>query len=100
MELLGIILPAFIDVLNRKVSDSDKRFWISVVVCSMVGIFINYIDTSFAFENARVAFDSLSASVLATFGIAQISYKALWENSTIRAKAFGISVTSNPENLK
>ena len=100
MELLGLLLPAVIDVLTRKIADSDVRFWLSVLVCAVVGIFLNWLSTSFAFVSPLDAFNSITTSIMATFGLAQLSFKAFWENSQVRAKAFGIDITSDPDNLK
>ena len=84
MELLGFLLPAFIDLINRKIDDSDVRFWVSVLICALAGALLNYIDTLFVFETLKAGFISVSESIMIVFGIAQLSYKALWENSTLR----------------
>lgn len=85
MELLGVLLPLIIDLVSRRVSNSDVRFWISVGICAVVGAFINWITTEFHFSNPQLAFDSISKSILSVFGIAQLSYKAIWENSDLRS---------------
>lgn len=95
MELIGILLPLGIDLVNRKIKDSDVRFWVSVAICAVVGILINWLQTSFAFANPMAAFDSVSKSILAVFGLAQISYKAVWENAPIRE---GLDMKAKDDN--
>lgn len=84
MEFLGLFLPPLIDLINRKIADSDKRFWVSFLICALVGAFMNWIDTSFSFLSPRAAFDSISASIAMVFSMAQLSYKAVWETSQAR----------------
>lgn len=92
IKLIGILLPAFIDLINRKVADSDARFWIATGICVGVGAGVNYVQTLFVFPSLILAADSISESILATFGLAQLSYKLLWENSAIRER-LGLDVT-------
>lgn len=84
MEFLGFLLPPVIDLINRKVGDSDKRFWLSVLVCSLVGIGLYWLETGFVAETRMAIFEGLTKAILAVFGMAQISYKAVWENSPVR----------------
>lgn len=85
MELIGLLLPALIDLINRKIADSDARFWVSVVICGIVGAFVNWLATGFNFVDAMAGFQSLTASIMAIFGLAQLSYKAVWEKSGVRS---------------
>lgn len=84
MEMLGLFLPVLIDVLNRKIPNQEYRFWVSASFCVIFGIFFNWLDTSFQFANAKEAFNSISLSISAVFTLAQISYKAVWENAPVR----------------
>ena len=84
MELVGFLLPPLIDVINRKVGDSDIRFWVSVFVCAIVGLGINYVDTLFIFESVKAGFDSISASVLIVFGAAQLTYRGIYEGGRLQ----------------
>lgn len=83
MELIAFLLPPLIDLINRRVANSDARFWVSVLVCALVGAGINYIDTQFFFATPRMAFESLSESVLVVFGIAQLVYRGVYEGSSL-----------------
>lgn len=83
MELLGLLLPAVIDLINRKISSSDIRFWVSVLVCVLVGGFVNYVDTQFQFITLRDGFDSVTATIMIVFGWSQLSYKAIYQDSAM-----------------
>lgn len=81
IELLGLLLPPLIDLINRKFTDSDIKFWISVIICALVGTILNFTSNNFHF----VSQDSLAKSILTVFGVAQLSYKGMWESSKLRS---------------
>jgi hypothetical protein len=83
MELMGFLLPPLIDLINKKVNDSDARFWVSVFVCMLVGAGLNYVDTGFVFDTVRAGFDSLSGSFLIVFGAAQLVYGGIYSGSSL-----------------
>lgn len=89
MELIGFLLPPLIDLINRKVANSDARFWVSVLACALVGAGINYLDTGFVFVTPKEAFDSISASVLVVFGIAQLVYGGIYKGSSLERSIQG-----------
>jgi len=78
IKLVAFLLPALIDLINRKIISSDARFWISVLVCALVGTFLHYITSGF------VSFDAWATDVLMVFGMAQLGYKAIYEGSNIQ----------------
>lgn len=80
-QYLGILLPAVIDLINRKISNTDIRFWVSFAFCSVVGVLLNYYITD---GTGFTTVDSAIADIFVTFGLAQFSYKGLWENSKVR----------------
>lgn len=84
MELFGILLPLAIDLINRKIENSDVRTWVSITLCVAVGSFFNYLDTMFIFFTPRAAFDSITASILITFGLAQLSYQTLYKYTGLK----------------
>lgn len=84
MEVIALLLPAVIDLINRRVASSDVRFWVSVAVCGAVGGGLNYIDTSFVFGSSKLALESISTSVMYVFGLAQLSYGAVYQDSKIQ----------------
>lgn len=89
MELIAFLLPPLIDLINRRVVSPDVRFWVSVFVCALVGAGLNYLDTQFAFETLRVGFESLSQSILVVFGIAQLVYGAVYDESRLQTSIRG-----------
>lgn len=88
MNLIGFLLPPLIDLVNRKIVDQDLRFWFSVFVCSLVGVGVNYIESNgfagYSDLTLMEVAESLSASAMVMFGVAQLGYKAIWEKSTVR----------------
>lgn len=74
--ILGSILPPFIDFLTKKVSNTKVRFGISLGVCIVVGIAIN-------FKTFRV--EEILKSVALVFTSAQIVYRTYWMKSSLRA---------------
>ena len=87
MQLVSFLLPALISFINKKVANTDNRFWVSVIVCSVVGVLINYISTQFVFPNLQEAFNSVTESILMTFGIAQLSYNAVFKEDSVLKNA-------------
>lgn len=86
MELLGFLLPPILDIINRRVKDSDTRWGITVALCALVGIGLNVLQHNGVYDttNWMAVASSLATSVVAVFGSAQITYKKLWENSDVR----------------
>lgn len=85
INLVGFLLPPLIDLINRRVKDSDARFWISVLVCSLFGIGLELVVSGFMFMGV----DPYIESILAMFGLAQLSYKGLYENSRMQTTIRG-----------
>lgn len=85
LNLVGFLLPALIDLINRKIDDSDVRFWVSVLVCVLVGSLIATLDTN-GFESLglREILESIAVHAMAMFGEAQLVYKKAWEDSDVR----------------
>lgn len=86
MEFLALLLPVLIDLVNRKIADSDVRFWISVGFCAVVGVGFNWLETQFAFGSPMFAFDSVTKTIMVVFGLAQLSYNGVWKNLPVRDK--------------
>ena len=100
MEFLALLLPILIDYINRKVADSDLRLWVSVGVCAVVGIGINFLQTSFAYATPLLAFEGITSSIMVIFGIAQLSFHALWsktnQHEEMRAESKGVEPKDPP----
>ena len=79
VKFIGFLLPPFIDLINRKIANSDARFWISAATCSVVGVAISY----FTF-GGWAPLDDIINTIFVVFGTAQISYKGVYEESKIQ----------------
>jgi len=79
VNLFGILLPPFIDLINRKVKDSDARFWVSVGVCILIGAVVNYFANGYHFNWATI-----EGNIIAVFGWAQLAYKGIYEDSRLQ----------------
>lgn len=82
LGLIGFILPAVIDLINRKIADSDIRFWVSMMFCIVTGTIVYFVTTGGTFTGI----DDLADQILIIIGQAQLSYQALWSDSNLRAK--------------
>ena len=80
LELLGLLLPPFIDIINRNTKNSDLRFLISVVFCILVGIILHMSENAWWFGGQ----EELTKSILTVFGAAQFSFKVFWDDSNLR----------------
>ena len=80
INLVGFLLPPLIDLINRRITDTDARFWVSVLVCSLVGILQELIKNGFTFTTV----DPFIVSILAMFGLAQLAYKGIYEDSRMQ----------------
>ncbi len=79
LTLIGLVIPPIIDLINRKVSDPDLRFWVSLGICALFGFGISVLQ-----DGMPPTIEGVSAQVLMVFGLAQIAYKGLWEKSSQR----------------
>jgi hypothetical protein len=78
-KFIGFLLPPAIDLINRRVADSDARFWISVLFCSVIGTGISFINFG-----GRPPLNDIINAIFVVFGTAQISYKAVYQDSKIQ----------------
>lgn len=85
IELIGILLPPLIDLINRKVGNSDARFWVSVLVCALFGVAINFVQgDGFHYATMLAGVEGVSKTILIVFGIAQLTYKGIYEDSQLQ----------------
>lgn len=75
LALVGFLLPPLIDLLNNYVKNSYARFWISVLVCVLVGTGIEWVTVG------TLTFEGVSTQAMLTFGMAQLTYGGLWHGS-------------------
>ncbi len=85
LELLGFLLPPFIDIINRRIKSSDLRLIVSVVFCSVVGLVVHGWGHQWDYRDQ----DAVARSVLAIFGAAQFTFKAFYDESELRNKFIG-----------
>lgn len=83
IELFGLLLPPLIDLINKKINLEYIRFWTSVIVCGIVGYVLCYIQTDGfdGFYKMTQYADSISKSIIMTFGLAQLSFGAYWKET-------------------
>ena len=84
-ELIGLLLPPLIDLFNKNIANSLYRFWVSVLICVIIGAGMNYIETGFAYETTLDLANGLSETIMALFFLAQVSYKTIYEDSDLQA---------------
>lgn len=77
-DLIGLVMPFFIDYINRNIANSSVRFVISLVSCLIVAALLNL---------QKLTGGDVSG-VLASAGIifteAQAVYKLYWDKSQLR----------------
>lgn len=85
MALLSLVLPAMIGMINRKVSDSELRFWISFVICLIAGVGFNFLEHAGDYSGLLpmdIA-NTMAESVLVMTGLVKLSFEALWDSNTV-----------------
>ena len=75
-RFIGFLLPPAIDLINRRVANSDARFWVSVAFCSVIGVGLSFINFG-----GWAPINDIINTIFVVFGTAQISYKAVYEDS-------------------
>lgn len=86
INLIGLLLPPIIDLINRRIVDEDARFWVSVLICSLTGLIVAYIDTN-GFAGYKLLTDyveTIAKEIMMMFGIAQLVYKGLYKDSPVQ----------------
>ena len=77
-DLIGLVLPPVIDLINHKVSNSAVKVLLSLAISLIVGALLN-LDKL----NVKDAGDVLQAG-LVVFGSAQVTYQLYWKKSLDR----------------
>lgn len=75
--ITGMLMPPIIDVVNRKISSSTLRYIISLVVCILVGVLMNW---------GEISLENILQSGAIVFASAQSTHKIYWSGSSVRAK--------------
>lgn len=84
---LVIYLFDFLNVRVLNITNSKVRFWVTLVVCFLLGITMSYQELMTLFNNPSITnlFKVLTAGTI-IFTSSQAAYKTYYENSTIQAK--------------
>jgi hypothetical protein len=85
MALIAFFLPALIGMINRKVNNSDTRFWVSFFVCATVGAGFNALvnGAEYAGMTPVSIADSVAESILVMIGLVKLSFEGFWDNKAI-----------------
>lgn len=79
-DLVGLVLPPVIDLINHKVSSSTLKLFISVAISLIVAAILNL--DKLNVNNAQDIFKS----GLVIFGSAQVTYSLYWKDSLDRQR--------------
>lgn len=85
IELIGIVLPPLIDIINTRVKNDLARLIIAFVISLGVGALTTFVEGNLKFGTISEVFESGSFIFIA----AHTSYKVLWEKSDTRKDIFG-----------
>jgi len=75
-NLIGLVLPPVIDLINKKIGDERIRFAVSILLCIVVGLLINL--------DKLNDLNSLLGNMAVVFATAQTTYNLYWKKSTLR----------------
>lgn len=75
-NLIGLVLPPVIDLINSKVASDKVRYFVSMLVCFLVGVLTNLDKLS--------NMEALLANVAIIFATAQTTYNLYWKKSKVR----------------
>ncbi len=78
--IAGAVMPPVIDVINRKITNSNVRYFISMVMCLILGAVFNL---------DKLNPGDILASGAIVFAAAQTVYKTYYFKSDVRAEIFG-----------
>lgn len=92
MEIIGQIVigqgvPAFIDLINRKISDKKARFAVALLVCLILGVLATLGDLIELIYSPTLdrGLKIFQAGVM-IFSSSQVAYKTYYENSILQVK--------------
>ena len=83
-SLVGLILPPFIDFINARITNSKLRFVVSLIVCTLVALVLEFMNGTLKYADMS----EVLTSVALVFTSAQVVYKLYWEKSTMRSVVF------------
>ena len=83
-SLVGLILPPFIDFINARITNSKLRFVVSLIVCTLVALVLEFMNGTLKYADMS----EVLTSIALVFTSAQVVYKLYWEKSTMRSVVF------------
>jgi len=83
-SLIGLVLPPFIDFINARITNSKLRFVVSLIVCTLVALVLEFMNGTLKYADMS----EVLTSVALVFTSAQVVYKLYWEKSTMRSVVF------------
>lgn len=82
-NLIGLILPPFIDLINKKITDAKIKYLVALGVSILAGLLVNL-------DKLNVNdIPALLGSIALIATEAQAAYKLYWEKSPIREVVIG-----------
>lgn len=88
-DLVGFVLPFFVDFINKNVANSQLRFAVSLLAAAVVATVLN-LD-----KLQSGSWEELLGKIGLVFAEAQLVYKLYWEKSAVRENVLG----DNAKNL-
>ena len=83
-SLIGLVLPPFIDFINARITNSKLRFVVSLIVCTLVALVLEFMNGTLKYADMS----EVLTSIALVFTSAQVVYKLYWEKSTMRSVVF------------
>ncbi len=82
-EWIGFVLPPVIDLINKKIANSNVRFGVSLLFCLVVGVVLQLIAGKLSFNDVPAVLQSAGL----VFATAQTTYKLYWKDASLRENA-------------
>lgn len=82
-QLVGLLLPPVVTVLNQSVTDHRSKFLVTFMLCIFVAVLLNV--QKIITGDALTSFESLSTSILLVFTESQAVYRLYFKGSAIEA---------------
>lgn len=79
-DLVGLILPPFVDIVNKDVPNEEERFLVTLLVCFLVALFLKWP------QIANGSPDQVITDGALVFMESQLIYKLYFAKSFLRSK--------------
>ena len=76
-RLIGFIMPPLIDLINRRIANGDIRFWLSLLICAVVGVGGSWLASGVLTWKAV-------EDIFVVFGMAQLTYQGVYRDSSLQ----------------